>query len=192
MTVVVPETTAFIAPELDKVYRGKIELRAPTLGDIIQVNAGEVDGETMLRVRRDKSGVHVARIDGNPIQVQVNEDVVDPSSSNSVRHKVTTVFEERIDSVSFCKRVIKERREVFANASFDTDKHATEIWEYNWIGWVAVGNNVKATDQRAMQKFANELGAFVYPKQESVYIIPRLKKKARFFFLKHGLIDPFD
>ncbi len=182
------EEYGFFSPELDALHRGTVTLRAPVLDDIIQINATETDGYTRLRVKSSRHSVNVSRVDQEPMQVNVNYEVPDEEALLGLRVESGQVFTDPVSEVTFTERKTTIARQIKLNPHKADDEYVT--WISDTVRWYAEGNGVDVADKKLVEKFAGALGIFVVRKQESVLKVPRLKRKARVFLMRHGLIDP--
>jgi hypothetical protein len=150
-------TDSFYSYELSTVHRGSLEIHAPTLADVIQINAPEADGKTQLKVRNGSNGLDLHRIDEKPIQVEVNSTIEDPSSPLGVSYTRERVFTEEVQGgITFRKE--------------------------NNLLWLAAGEGLIVEDVNLLQRFASDLGVFVSRKQEAKYRRLRLAKKFQKLF----------
>ena len=65
------EKISFEAADLSKLERGKVFISAPSLNDVMQINAGRQDGKIPLDITIDEGSVLVKRVGGGPLQVAI-------------------------------------------------------------------------------------------------------------------------
>jgi hypothetical protein len=153
-----------ISYKADRIYPGVISAGVPLLHNIVQVAAGEVDGNARLSIEKSKSGIIVAREDEQPLQVAFNK-VTELDTFPFTRVTPLYAFEEPVRNIRFFNK---------------------ELEGGGWGAFVEADNLVVASDE-AIYEFTDALGEFVPLKQMATYKSLRIKRAVKRLFSGSGL-----
>lgn len=180
---------AFHSYHLDLIRRGKVELHAPTLQDVVQIDASNADGRTLLRVISDQTNISVERVDGEPLDIEINHEepsIQDPRVPIRYRQKL---FAEPVGRLVFQRRSYGRD---FGEIPKSSVHKTPDRMVVRTIAWVAMNGEEEITDipsQTNLNIFNENFSRFVVGKQIAGSFLRRNGQRFRRFLWRHGIVE---